>query len=105
MRGIRRCTAEELEKESVWRAKISGDAILRAQQICGQVVLARLAKATKLRNVDKWLARDGNVARLIDRLKELGLAVPTETGYDVLLQPGTFAQALFDVGFKNWKET
>jgi hypothetical protein len=47
MRRIRPRTAEELEKEKVWRAKIDADALARAQQICGQVLLAKLAKSAK----------------------------------------------------------
>jgi tRNA A-37 threonylcarbamoyl transferase component Bud32 len=85
-RKMRLLTAEKAERERNTRERKNVDAILRAQQTYGQVLLAKLAKATRRRDVDRRLARDKNVARLIDRLKDLGLAVPTEIGYDVLLQ-------------------
>lgn len=95
-------TTKELDQLIKLRSMHNTDAVLHAQQISINLLRAKLEKSAQLRDVDKWLTLNKDAARLIDRLKELGLAEPIEIGYNILLQPGTFAQMLYDVGFKNW---
>jgi hypothetical protein len=53
---MRLLTAEKAERERNTRERKNVDAILRAQQTYGQVFLAKLAKATRRRDVDRRLA-------------------------------------------------
>jgi hypothetical protein len=55
-RKMRLLTAEKAERERNTRERKNVDAILRAQQTYGQVFLAKLAKATRRRDVDRRLA-------------------------------------------------